>query len=216
MGAKTWMLVYSDEDPRLALAKASKPDRVRSLQLAKKLFPGETLKELPDQSLAETLPRGHEIGVGCYPGVSVIMTEEFVIDRPSTLDRRFIRAGGSGLVTLHAMHSTVDWFAFAHWQNGELVRSLSLSPDDGIIEDIGTRFPFEDRYWAGEFPAYEFDEGDPYPFPFHPLEFGEATLNALFGYQLEGEVISTMFDPFEVTMMQFERSQAEPWWRIGR
>jgi hypothetical protein len=29
-------------------------------------------------------------------------------------------------------------FAFAVWEHGTLVRSLSLSPADGIIEDTGT------------------------------------------------------------------------------
>ncbi len=212
MGAKTWMLVYSDEDPRLALAKASKPDRVRSLQLAKKLFPGETLKELPDQSLAETLPRGHEIGVGCYPGVSVIMTEEFVIDRPSTLDRRFIQAGGSGFVTLHAMHSSAAWVAFAQWKNGKLIRSLSLTADDGVLENIGERFAFEKPYWSGEDATWDPNEEDcEYPGPF---SWGEDSLKALLGFQIELGDMSTLFDPYQVMMMQFERTRAVPWWKF--
>jgi len=39
--------------------------------------------------------------------------------------------------------------AFAQWVNGKLVRSLSLSPDSGILEDIGPRFPFEEPFWSG-------------------------------------------------------------------
>ena len=31
------------------------------------------------------------------------------------------------------MHSVVDWFAYARWVNGTLVRSLSLSPDSGVF-----------------------------------------------------------------------------------
>jgi hypothetical protein len=38
---------------------------------------------------------------------------------------------------LHAMHSVVDWLAFAVWEDNRLIRSLSLAPDGGIIEDIG-------------------------------------------------------------------------------
>ncbi|WP_439145646.1 DUF6928 family protein [Streptomyces canus] len=33
------------------------------------------------------------------------------------------------------MHSVVGWFAFAAWGDGRLLRSLSLSPDSGIIEN---------------------------------------------------------------------------------
>ena len=48
------------------------------------------------------------------------------------------------------MHSVVDWLAFAKWKNGELVRSLSLSPDSGILEDIGLRLPFEEPFWSSK------------------------------------------------------------------
>jgi hypothetical protein len=77
--------------------------------------------------------------VSCFPGVSIVAAKEFGIDYPSMLSQNFIAAGGTGIVTLHAMHSVVDWFAFARWANGKLLRSLSLSPDSGILEDIGKR-----------------------------------------------------------------------------
>jgi hypothetical protein len=44
------------------------------------------------------------------------------------------------------MHSVVDWFAYAQWINGKFVRSPSLSPDNGILEDIGQRLPFEEPF----------------------------------------------------------------------
>ncbi|WP_420719932.1 DUF6928 family protein [Streptomyces sp. NA13] len=39
------------------------------------------------------------------------------------------------------------------WEDGHLLRSLSLSPDSGVIENIGTPLPFEQPYWAGDRPA---------------------------------------------------------------
>src|SRR5262245_55880089 len=83
------------------------------------------------------------------------------------------------------MHSMVDWIAFAQWTNGKLLRSLSLSANSGILEDIGKRLAFEQPFWSGEHPAvdeYEEEEDEAYPFPFHPLELGEAALEDLFGY----------------------------------
>ncbi|MFD4655933.1 DUF6928 family protein [Kitasatospora sp. NPDC058444] len=56
-------------------------------------------------------------------------------------------------MVLHAMHSVVDWLAFGVWEDGRLVRSLSLSPDSGIIEDIGEPLSFEVPSWARERPA---------------------------------------------------------------
>lgn len=209
MGAKTWMLVYAQEDARSALAVAPSLDRERTLKFASSLFPGETLKSLDDGTLSYTCPPDNELHAGCFPGVSVIAAKEFGIDRPSALERRYIQAGGRGTVTLHAMHSVVDWFAFAQWSDGKLARSLSLSPDSGIIEDIGEKLPFEQAYWAGEHPAVDPEsDDDEYPFPFHPLEMGEAALNALFGYQLEGALISTLFDPESIPLMRFARTRA--------
>ena len=50
---------------------------------------------------------------------------------------------------LPAMHSVVDLFcirAMDQWINGKFVQSLSLSPDSGIIEDLGQRLPFEEPF----------------------------------------------------------------------
>ena len=110
------------------------------------------------------------------------------------------------------MHSVVDWFAYAIWHDGKLQRSLSLSPDRGLIEDIGARLPFEEPYWAGHHPAFPLEaEESGYPFPFHPLELGEAALLNLFGYQLEGDPSS--IDLEAVPLMHFKRSKS--WWRWG-
>jgi len=87
------------------------------------------------------------------------------------------------------------------WENGVLRRSLSLSPDDGILENIGEPLPFEQPYWAGE--RAEQDDADwaeftkfvvverpvvvkKQPFDFNPLELGEDALSALFGFVYEG------------------------------
>ncbi|MDG6103769.1 hypothetical protein Daura_24375 [Dactylosporangium aurantiacum] len=77
-------------------------------------------------------------------------------------------------------HSVVDWLAFAVWDDGRLVRSLSLAPDHGVIEDLGDPLP----YWRGEHPVDP--HPDPYPLPFHPLDLGERALVELFGFYAEG------------------------------
>ena len=216
MGAKTWMLVYSQESARNALESTPELDREATRELAGELFPRDTLEPLEDGDLSLTYPPGREICIGCFPGVSVVAAKEFGIDRPSKLASRFIEAGGNGTTTFHAMHSVVDWFAFAQWQKGALVRSLSLSPDDGVIEDIGERMAFEEPYWSGKHPVVgrEEDEGD-YPLPFHPLELGEAALWEFFGYQIEEGTVdgcSSLFEPENVPLMRFERRR--PFWKF--
>lgn len=213
MGAKTWMLVLADSNARDALASKPTLDRKATQKLADTLFPGEKLVPIGDGDLSYTSPPGHEVHIGCFPGVSVVAAKEFGIDYPSKLHQRFIAAGGSGVVTLHAMHSVVDWFAYATWENGKLLRSLSLSPDSGIMESIGQRLPFEEPYWSGAHPAVDDTEEETYPFPFHPLDLGEAALKDRFGYQLEGYIDASLLEPESIPLVRYRRSRS-PWWKF--
>jgi hypothetical protein len=210
MGAKTWMIVYADANARDALSARPQLNRDATHKLATALFPKAKLSPLADGDLCNTCPPYDEICIGCFPGVSVVAAKELGIDNPSKVPASFINAGGTGTVTLHAMHSVVDWFAFAQWKNGELIRALSISPDTGIIEDIGPRLPFEEPYWAGQRPAV--DGEDEYPLPFHPLDLGEAALAALFGYQLEGAIDAKLLDPESIPLARYKRARSWKFW----
>ncbi|MFI1128298.1 DUF6928 family protein [Streptomyces althioticus] len=85
-----------------------------------------------------------------WPGVDVIGDQRVMIDAPSQPPGHLVAANAGRRLVLHAMHSVVDWLAFAVWEDGRLIRSLSLSPDSGIIENIGEPLPFEMPYWAGD------------------------------------------------------------------
>jgi hypothetical protein len=213
VGAKTWMLVYSNGSAKTALGTLPVLDREASVELANRLFPSEKLESLPDGTLSFTNPPDDELVVGSVSGVSIVAAKEFAIDRPSQLPAVFLLQAPPGITYLHAMHSVVDWFAFAVWENGKLLRSLSLSPDSGIVEDIGDRLPFEEPFWAGKHPAIDPDEEeDDYPFPFHPLELGEAALAEFFGYQLEGFVDPSLLEPEQIPLLRFKRTKAS-WWK---
>ncbi len=222
MGAKTWMLVYADEAPAAALRAMPALYREASLALAHRLFPGERLEPLPDGSLAQTNPPDDELLVGCFPGVAVVAAKEFAIDHPARLPASFLDVSIGRTIHLHAMHSVVDWLAFAVWRDGQLLRSLSLSPDTGVIEDLGDKLPFEAPYWAGLHPAVDPDDEDAADFPlvFHPLEMGEAALAAFFGYQLEGFVDPSLLAPEDIPLMRFKRlppgfaANTRPWWKF--
>jgi hypothetical protein len=215
MGAKTWMIVYAEASAREALKQRPQLDRKATLKLATTLFPRERLVPRDDGNLSYTCPPDDEICVGCFPGVSVVAAKEFGIDYPSKLPRRFLEAGGSGAITLHAMHSVVDWFAYAQWNGGTLSRSLSLSPDSGVMEDIGQRVSFEEPYWSDQHPVVkDDDEEEAYPLPFHPLELGEAALAALFGYALEGvaDADVPLLEPETIPLARYERLRSR--WRF--
>lgn len=211
MGAKTWMLVYANENAGEALRGSPRLDRDATLQLAQRLFPKDRLERIGDGDLSYTCPPDDELHIGCYPGVSILAAKEFGIDYPSRLPSTFLSIEGTKTVYLHAMHSVVDWFACAQWTDGKLVRSLSLYPDKGILENIGPKLPFEVPYWSGQHPATDGDDDD-YPFPFHPLELGEAALKAFFGYQLEGPPDPTLLQPESIPLVIYKRRSRWKFW----
>jgi len=107
----------------------------------------------------------------------------------------------------------VDWFAYAIWDDGVLLRSLSLAPGTGVIEDIGAPQPFEARFWAGEHPVIPvrgWPDPSPYPLPFHPLDLGEAALRELMGFVLEGWQAETDLDAGAVELIEFAVTPANP------
>jgi len=212
VGAKTWMLVYANTKVADALKGAPQLNRDATLRLATKLFPKDKLELVGDGDLSYTCPPDDEVHLGCFPGVSILAAKEFGIDYPSKLPDRFISEGAHDAIYLHAMHSVVDWLAFAQWINGELVRSLSLSPDRGILQDKGRRFPFEEPFWSGQHPAAE-DEDGAYPLPFHPLELGEVALKEFFGYQLEGFIDPLpSLVPESIPLLKYKRRSRWKFW----
>jgi hypothetical protein len=218
MGAKTSVLIYSMGNPSEVFKKEallnetqeSMLDREATITLAKKLFPSEKLVETGDPaSLSDADASGDTLLIGCFPGLAVVSADECGLDYPSRLPAAFVEALPNHTVYLHAMHSVVDWFAYAIWKDGTLQRSLSLSANDGLIENKGNRLSFEEPYWQGLYPVGDDEEDEEeYPFVFHPLELAEAALLTLFGYELEGvmdEELRPQFNPEMIPLMCFKR-----------
>ena len=152
MGAKDWMLLYAEDEIRPILQAAPPIDRDATRQLVQRLYPKHQLEEIGDGTLFEQAnPPERHVRAGCFPGLTVVCTWDAALDRPSALDKRFLDEAGGRTLYLHAMHSVVDWFAYAIWTgDGTLRRALSLSPEDGIMENVGQPLLFEEPYWAGE------------------------------------------------------------------
>ena len=208
MGVKNWILVFAAGDVRNSLCGKVTLDRRATDEFAGALFPAESLASLGDTDLLQANPPDDEMIGGCFDGVSIVAAREFGIDFPSKLDARFVAYGKHRTIYLHSQHSVVDWFAFAVWQDGKLVRALSLSPDRGVMENIGEPLPFEEPFWDGQHA-----EGDDYPLPFHPLELAESARRALFGYRTEGIVDPELPFAEDIPMTRFKRAQ-KSWWKF--
>lgn len=203
MGAKDWMIVYADSDVRSVLDKAPPPDRAEARAVVERLYDGYEITELDDGNLSENAnPADGEVYVGCFDGLTIVCTNDVAVDEPSAVSDRFLEEARGRRTYLHAMHSVVDWCAFAVWEpDGTLRRSLSVSPDDEnleVLENIGEPFDFEKPYWAGE-KKEDPEDG----WPFHPLELAEDALRAFFGFVYEGVYLDGQPDLDKVTLLGF-------------
>lgn len=221
MGAKTCLVAQSEGDARGILAGYPAPDEAATARLVTSLFPDTCFGEPRPSALWDTYVSEKSVVAGCFPGLSIVVAGEVAVDRPSELSSRFVTKKGT--TVLHAMHSVVDWFAFAVWRDGRLVRSLSVAPDNGVIENIGEPLAFEKPYWGGQHPAVDPDE-EPggYPLPFHPLELGEEALREFFGFQIEGFHDGTLLEPDRISMLRFNEDASNAaaaqgkgsWWKF--
>ena len=209
MGAKDSFICFADASVLPVLGGGLELDRGATEALVRRLFPHHDITSIADGTLGEDAnPDDGTVYAAVWPHAALVCTGAVALDRPSGLDPRFLAEGRGRTVYVHAMHSVVDWFAFGVWgPDGQLRRSLSVSGGDGeILEDLGHRLPFEEPYWAGEFPAVDDDEDEgAYPFPFHPLELGEAVLGSLFGFVFEGypDMAPDSVDPFDLALCGF-------------
>ncbi|GAA3746107.1 DUF6928 family protein [Micromonospora maritima] len=182
MGAKTALLAFADGDLRPALRAAVPSDPAEAEAAVRQALPGYEVTPAGDSVLDVTWPPDDVTHVAVLPGATLLCDRRLVLDRPSELPGHLLRLGAGRRIVMHGMHSVVDWLCFAVWEDGKLVRSLSLSPDGGIAEDVGEPYDFERPYRDGRHPVAP----APYPLPFHPLELGEDALRALFGFVVEG------------------------------
>lgn len=206
MGAKTGLPAYTTGSIAGGL-RGQGAERESAEALLRRLYPDRRIEPEAEENanLAEAVyPPEGTVYAQCFPGLDVVCDRAVMVGRPSRLPRRYLDAADGRTVVLHVMHSVVDLLAFAVWRDGVLVRSLGVSPADGVVEDIGERFPFEIPHWSGAHPVESDDEDDdPYPLPFHPLVFGEDALRALFGFIVEGYPQPDDVDAFGVPMHRF-------------
>ncbi|MER8042911.1 hypothetical protein [Streptomyces sp. NPDC094032] len=208
MGAKTALLAYADGDVASVLKAVGEPTAEDTAALIARVFQGCRAEPTEGEVLAEAThpPDGLTYAVS-FQGVDVVCDRRLMFDRPSELPAHLLEVAAGRRVILHAMHSVSDWLAFAVWEDGRLIRSLSLSPDGGISENIGDPLPFETPYWAGDRPVkFPPERGEqPYALSFHPLDLGNEALRAFFGFRLEGRPAPDDVDPDEVPLLGFRR-----------
>jgi hypothetical protein len=210
MGWKTAILVASDGDAAGCLKAPGGLDPAATVSLMASAYPGWTATAARGASLRDAVyPPAGIAYAGSSPSADIICDQEFMLDYPSRLPPHLVALGAGRRLILHTMHSVVDFFAFAVWEDRALVRSLSMvlgGPRPGIMENIGPPLPFEQPYWAGQHAI-----GEGYPLPFYPLDLAEPTaMRALLGFTLGDPPRPGEVDAGNVQLEGFRVPASEP------
>jgi hypothetical protein len=149
MGEKTGMPAFGDDIPaRLRARPTAEVDR--TLAFVERLFPGYLIEPVDGRALRyATYPPDDVVFASSSAGLDIVCDQRFTFDHSSMLADHLRRIGDGRRIATIGTHSVVDWLSYATWSDGALVRSLNLSPDSGIIENVGEPLPFEAPYWAG-------------------------------------------------------------------
>ena len=204
MGAKSSLLAFIDGDAAAVLRSAPRLDRDAARDVLARMHPGARITPADDGTLGDDIFPKDFSYVGAFPGLTLVCAPYLAPDRPSGIPSGWRQAAPARTVLLHASHSVVDWFGYAVWDGeGRLRRALALAPDDGVVEDTGSRPAYEQPFWDGAHPVPE-DLGDrAYPLPFHPLELAERVLREYLGFEQEGEIRPGDPEPFDVPLAGF-------------
>ncbi|WP_405059320.1 hypothetical protein OG474_42260 [Kribbella sp. NBC_01505] len=201
MGSKAGVIMFAERDPREVFQGDLTIDQAQSQRLAEGVL-GAAAEEVEILPLDLAIwPNPGIVGAASFEGLELVSSLGFARSRPSELTEVVSRLSAGRDAYGVFMQSTDDSMGIATWKDGQLLRALSMSPDAGVIEDIGERLPFEDPFWAGEHPLTHAPD---YPLPFHPSDLGNEALKAFFGFILEGSLDDTVFDPEDVEIPVFK------------
>lgn len=159
----------------------------------------------PKSSAEATYPPKDTVYALSVPGLDLVCGLDYLRCGGSSLPEHVLREGAGRRIVVHRRHSGVDGCEFALWSEGVLVRAIGINRVNGVVEDIGDPLPFEAPFWSGRHPhePEKFIVGagpSPFPTPFHPLDFGNAAVRALFGFIVEGRRSPYDVDPWTVRL----------------
>jgi len=201
MGAKAGILALGDGDFAESLRQLPAADAAGTDALVADVFPGYQVEPVRGWPLAEaTYPPDDEVQALSAASIGIVCDGRFVLDRPSELPDHVLDLAAGRRVVLYAVHSVDDSFAYGAWNDGVLLRSLSVSLPLGIVEDAGERLEFEQPFWA---TRNRLADRHPDSLGFHPLDLAEQALRWLFGFSLEGAPEPGDVDAGQISMLGY-------------
>ncbi|MFF5214824.1 DUF6928 family protein [Micromonospora sp. NPDC000442] len=202
MGSKCSIISFALDLPRRSgFDSAWSPDLAASRILAERLTGCSVERAHADTCTLDAAlwPNPGTVAAGSAGSLDLVTWSGLSETHPSTLTPLVHSVDVNRSAYLVLMDSTVDWAAFACWSGGALLRSVSISFDDGVIEAVGEPLAFEHDFWGGPRRRVPQD----YPFPFAISAIGNAALREFFGFVLEGKWDPQAPDPEEIPIHRF-------------
>lgn len=174
-------------------------DSARDDAIMRGLFPRTDYIEHGQVNLVDGgFPERGLLSVGSFESGELVATRDAHLYNPSKLHRRYLKAAIGRTLVLVTQRSFNDMFAYARWEDGELICSISVNPVGGVWENIGAPEEFEVPFWRGDHVV----DGT-YPLPFDPVEFGDVVLRSVLGLLYEGPPDPSLTSPEDVRLRAF-------------
>lgn len=201
MGATYEILAFSHQLPRFDLTYQALGTSEDARAGADAIFVGRIGRAIGTTSLLAALhPPTGQIFAGTF-GTAMILVGRDVSELLDLPEQTAAVAAGRSTTRL-LMNSAFDAVAVEIWSaEGDTVRELMLTADQGVAIDVGERLHFEVPFWAGQVPDEHYSTPE---MPFHPMSLGEEALRTYFGFVMEGSPHDDDLDAQQIELYGFE------------
>jgi len=132
------------------LGEAPKHDPAKASEIREKLGYKEPTKR--EQSTLEPYPESGTYMIGAYEKAVFIADQDKIFDcfdnRTNPYFQKALNLYPDGTLLMFALHDVVNYFGYAYYEHGQLVREFQGSAEEGNISDIGQLQPEEKEIFA--------------------------------------------------------------------
>jgi hypothetical protein len=179
---------------------------------------GHNTDKIGKKHHADIYPAANNIVVGAFEKGAFLANTKIMDFLETGQDDYFRKAmscyPGGNLLAL-ALHSVVDFSAFAYYQNGQLRRMFACASDPGIIRQDGARLLEEEKQYEGSF---ERDGALVFPRTYdgRTHEFAIAGITEEIVFDLSARPLGQRYDQVEEDIFETESYivKPRPFWRF--
>src|SRR5262249_52987925 len=141
-------------------------------------------------------PQKKRLVIGAYDGAAIVAGQDLVFgtvtgEKPSLL-RRLLELYPDADILVVELHSVVNYFAYAYYRRGELLRAYAGSADNGILVETGDLQPEEQIY----FTHSELRDGMRY-FEFHGETYSADQIGEELAFAMARKFLGVQLDEFD-------------------